>query len=62
MRKRLYDLIYKLLGVKGFIWMVACGFLWAGKITSSDWMLLSIGVGGLNVAQKVWVKDNAKSV
>ena len=55
MKKRLYDLIYKLCGIKGFIWIVGTGLLIAGHVDSSSWMMLSVGVGGLNVAQKVWV-------
>lgn len=54
---RLYMLIIKLTGIKGFIWVVGSIFLWYGKIGSSDWVLLSIGVGGLNVAQKTFVKE-----
>jgi len=55
---RIRMLIIKILGIKGFIWVVGCIFLWHGKLNSSDWMLLSVGVGGLNVAQKVWVKGD----
>jgi hypothetical protein len=55
MTDRFYMLIIKLLGIKGFIWVVGTALLWFGKLNSSDWMLLSVGVGGLNVAQKVWV-------
>ena len=55
MKQRLYNLIYKLFGIKGFIWMVGTGLLITGKVDSSSWMMLSVGVGGLNVAQKVWV-------
>lgn len=61
MTERLSMLIIKLLGIKGFIWIVSCVFLYFGKLNSSDWMLLSVGVGGLNVAQKVWVKDGTSS-
>jgi hypothetical protein len=56
MKKRLYDLMYKLFGIKGFIWMVGTALLIAGPLDSDSWMLLSVGVGGMNVAQKVWVK------
>lgn len=60
MKARLYTLMIKLLGIKGFIWVIGCVFLWFGKLNSSDWMLLSVGVGGLNVAQKVWVDKNVR--
>ena len=55
MKQRLYDLIYKLFGIKGFIWMVGTGLLISTHLDSSSWMMLSVGVGGLNVAQKIWV-------
>lgn len=57
MKDRLYMLFIKLFGIKGFIWIVGCVFLWFGKLNSTDWMLLSIGIGGFNVAQKVFVEQ-----
>lgn len=60
MKDRLYMLMIKLFGIKGFIWMTSCFFLWHGKLNSADWMLLSVGVGGLNVAQKYFVKGENK--
>lgn len=50
--ERLKMLLIKLLGFKGFIWLVGTVFLWFGKITSTDWVLLSGGTGLLNVGQK----------
>lgn len=62
MRDRIKLLAIKLMGIKGFIWVVGCLFLWFGKLNSSDWMLLSVGVGGLNVAQKVFVGKGESNV
>ena len=57
LKDRLYMLLIKLIGIKGFIWVVGSVFLFFGKINSGDWVFLSVGFGGLNVAQKVFVKE-----
>ena len=52
---RLRMLLFKLIGIKGVIWMTGTVFIWFGKIASTDWVLLSIAFGGLNVLQKYLV-------
>jgi hypothetical protein len=56
---RLRMLLFKLIGIKGVIWLTGTVFLWFGKIASTDWVLLSIAFGSLNVAQKYFVPQPA---
>ena len=56
---RLRMLLFKLIGIKGVIWMTGTAFLWFGKIASPDWVLLSVAFGSLNVAQKYFVPQPA---
>lgn len=60
LKDRLQLLAIKLLGLKGFMWVAACVFLWFGKLGSTDWVILSAAVGGLNVWQKVAVPGEVK--
>jgi len=57
--KRLKALIYKLFGIKGFIWQVGSLFLWQGKLSGAEWITLCLIVAGLHTAQK-WEGEKGK--
>lgn len=53
MWSRMNRLVLTLIAKKYLAWAVACGFLWAGKVTGTDWVLLTGAVFALDLATKV---------
>jgi hypothetical protein len=60
MLNRLKRLGETFIAKKYVAWMTACVFLWFGKITGTDWVLLTGIIFGLDLATKMNVPAGAK--
>lgn len=57
--KRVKILLYKLFGIKGFVWQVGTVSMWYGKISGAEWITLCLIVLGFHTAQK-WEGEKGK--